>query len=137
MANHPLEASVRHHSGVAIIDLSGEIDGRAEDAMEAAYSKAARRQPTAMLLNFERVTYINSKGIALIVLLLARAQESGHRLFACSLSDHFREIFHITRLSDYIGVCPNENTALDKIQALETNLQAPSERSQPQTRPGY
>jgi anti-sigma B factor antagonist len=127
MVTHPLEASVRHHSGVAIIDLCGEIDGDAEDAMETAYTSAEQENPTAILLNFKRVTYINSKGIALIVLLLARAQKSGHRLLACSLTDHFKEIFDITRLSDYIGVCDNENTALDKVLALGTILQKPPE----------
>lgn len=134
MVAHPLEASVRHHSGVAIIDLCGEIDGNAEDAMETAYASAEQGNPTAILLNFERVTYINSKGIALIVLLLARAQKSGHRLLACSLTDHFQEIFDITRLSDYIGVCPNETTALDKVLALGTTLQKPSEPNQAKAR---
>lgn len=129
MATYPLEANVRYHSGVAIIDLRGEVDADAEDAMQAAYASAEQGDPTAILLNFERVTYINSKGIALIVLLLARAQASGHRLLACSLTDHFQEIFQITRLSDYIGVCPNENTALDKVLTLDVALQAsPAQR---------
>jgi len=131
MATYPLKADVRHHSGVAIIDLRGEIDGDAEDAMQAAYASAEQGDPTAILLNFERVTYINSKGIALIVLLLARAQKAGPRLLACSLTDHFLEIFQITRLSDYIGVCPNENTALGKVLALDTTLHTPPE--QPKT----
>lgn len=133
MVSYPLEATIRHHSGVAIIDLRGELDGGAEDVMDAAYASAEQRNPTAILLNFERVTYINSKGIALIVLLLAQAQKSGHRLLACSLSDHFREIFHITRLSDYIGVCPNENTALDKVLALRATFQGPPEQPQVET----
>jgi anti-anti-sigma factor len=126
MASYPLEVNVRHHSGVAIIDLRGEIDGAAEDAMQAAYASAEQRDPTAILLNFEHVTYINSKGIAVIVLLLAQAQESGQRLLACSLTDHFQEIFQITRLSDYIGICPNESAALDKVLALDTALQIPT-----------
>lgn len=120
MATQPLEATVRHHSGVAIIDLCGEIDGDAEDAMQAAYASAEQASPSAILLNFERVRYINSKGIALIILLLARAQKSGVRLMACSLTDHFSEIFYITRLSDYIGLCPDENSALAKALALDT-----------------
>lgn len=133
MAIHPLKANVRYHSGVAIIDLCGEIDGDAENPMQAAYTSAAQGDPTAILLNFDRVTYINSKGIALIVLLLAQAQKAGHRLLACSLTDHFLEIFQITRLSDYIGVCPNERTALGKVLALDAALQTPPE--QPKAEP--
>jgi len=128
-----LEANVRHRSGVTIIDLRGEIDGVAEDVMEAVYASAEQDNPTAILLNFKRVTYINSKGIALIVLLLAKAQKSGDRLLACSLNDHFREIFDITRLSDYIGVYPNENTALDTVLSLRATFQASSEQPQVET----
>lgn len=128
MPAKPLEASVRYESQVAILDLSGEIDGGAEDVLEAAYASAEQRDPTAILLNFERVTYINSKGIALIVLLLAQARKSHRRLLACDLTEHFQEIFQITRLSDYIGVCPDEQTALDRAAVLEAALQTPPER---------
>jgi len=130
MPAKPLEASVRRQSDVAILDLCGEIDGGAEDILEAAYTSAEQRDPNAILLNFEGVTYINSKGIALIVLLLAQAQRSQRRLLACGLSDHFQEIFQITRLSDYIGICPNEQTALDKIAALGFAPQIPREKYQ-------
>lgn len=133
MAIYPLEASVRHLSGVAIIDLAGEIDGVAENVLETAYTTAEERDPIAILLNFERVTYINSKGIALIVLLLARVQKSNRRLLACGLTDHFREIFQITRLSDYIGLCVNEQTALDRISAQEAIPETSSESDQMET----
>jgi anti-anti-sigma factor len=127
MATYPLKASVRHREGVAIIDLCGELDGVAEDALEATYASAEQQDPTAILLNFKRVTFINSKGIALIVLVLARSRKSGLRLLACGLTEHFQKIFEITRLSEYIGVCSDEKTAVDKVLALGPALQAPSE----------
>jgi len=45
------------------------------------------------------VGYINSTGIALIVGLVARARASHRSLLACNLSEHYVEIFNITRLS--------------------------------------
>jgi len=47
---------------------------------------------------------MNSSGIALIVKLLIQSQRSGRRLAVCGLSDHFVDIFQITRLSDYISI---------------------------------
>jgi anti-anti-sigma regulatory factor len=82
-----LEATVRQEPGVAVIDLTGEINGFVED-------------------------YINSTGIALIVSLLARARASKRRLLACNLSEHYVEIFEITRLSDFISVLPDEESAI-------------------------
>jgi|SRR5215218_6542640 anti-anti-sigma factor len=107
-----LEASVRQEPGVAVIDLNGEINGFAQDALDAAYAEAEGENPETILLNFEDVEYINSTGIALIVSLLARARASKRRLLACNLSDHYVEIFNITRLSDFMNVYPDEESAI-------------------------
>src|SRR3712207_8427636 len=61
-----LEASVRQEPGVAVIYLSGEINGFAQEALDAAYAEAEAESPQTILLNFEGVDYINSTGIALI-----------------------------------------------------------------------
>ena len=65
-----------------------------------------------MVLNFARTDYINSTGIALIVGLLAQARASGIALTACGLSDHYREIFEITRLSDFMTIADDEDAPL-------------------------
>ena len=107
-----LEATVRQEPGVAVIDLTGEINGFAQEALDDSYSEAESSDPGAILLNFEGVDYINSTGIALIVSLLARARASKRRLLACNLSEHYVEIFEITRLPDFISVLPDEKSAI-------------------------
>lgn len=117
MSATQLEAQVRHQPTVSIIQLHGEINGFAEDTLNAAYAEAEARNPDAVLLNFSDVDYINSTGIALIVSLLARARKAQRRLLACGLSEHYVEIFHITRLADYMDVYPDEGTALAQMPA--------------------
>ncbi len=102
---------MRHQQGVAVIDLSGEVNGFADEALSAAYAEAAGRDPAAVVLNFNGVEYINSTGIALIVSLLAQARKSHRRVLAYGLSDHYREIFQITRLDDFMSIYPDESTA--------------------------
>jgi anti-anti-sigma factor len=109
-----LEASVRQEPGGAVLDLRGEINGFGQEALDAAYAEAEKGDPEAILLNFEEVDYINSTGIALIVGLLARARASKRKLLAYGLSDHYVEIFNITRLSDFVGVYPDEESALNE-----------------------
>lgn len=115
------KASVRHVSAdpsttradsVVVIDLRGEINSSAEADMEKACEHATVQNPIAILLNFEGVDYINSTGIALIARLLARAHASGRRLLAYGLSDHYAEIFEITRLAEFIEVHADEASAL-------------------------
>ena len=114
MAVQHLEASVRQEPSVAVLDLRGEINGFGQEALNAAYAEAEKGDPEAIILNFEDVDYINSTGIALIVGLLARARASKRRLLAYGLSDHYVEIFEITRLSDFVGVYPDEESALSE-----------------------
>ena len=108
------EATVRSQSDAAIIDLHGEINAFAEEAINSAYAEAQNQEPETILLNFGDVDYINSTGIALIVGLLARARKSHIRLITYGLSDHYVEIFHITRLSDFMTIASDESSALSE-----------------------
>ncbi|HEX9036907.1 MAG TPA: STAS domain-containing protein [Ktedonobacterales bacterium] len=113
MPIRPFEAQVRREQPRAVIlDLRGEIDASAEDALNAVYAEAEAARPDAIVLNFTDVDYINSTGIALVVGLLARARKQHIPLRACGLSEHYQEIFTITRLADFMGMYDNERAAL-------------------------
>jgi anti-sigma B factor antagonist len=114
-----LEANIRQETDLAIIVLNGEIDGFAEDTLDKAYQEAESTEPQTILLNFSDVNYINSTGIALIVSLLARARKEHRRLAISNLSDHYREIFQITRLADFMSIYPDEKTAREALLKTE------------------
>jgi anti-anti-sigma factor len=107
------EARVRRElPRVAVLELHGEINAFAEASLNAAYDEAEGQHPEVILMNYSDVDYINSTGIALIVSLLARARKNHTRLLACGLSDHYVEIFTITRLADFMNVYADESSAL-------------------------
>jgi anti-anti-sigma factor len=84
------------------IRLGGDIDVAADEELGQAYAKTAEFGARRVTLDFGGVGYINSTGIALIVRLLAEARRDGREVHAVGLSEHYREIFRITRLSDYV-----------------------------------
>ena len=120
MAARTLEVRVRQQPRAAIVDLRGEINAFAEAALNAAYAEAERGAPEVILLNFADVDYINSTGIALIVGLLARARAAHRRLLASGLSEHYVEIFNITRLADFMTVYASEDAALHDVPVGES-----------------
>jgi len=97
-------ADCRMDGDTAVLEMIGEINGQADAALDRAYGAAEAAAPARIVLDFGRVEYINSTGIALIVGLLARARAAHVPLSAVGLSDHYREIFTITRLSDFIDI---------------------------------
>lgn len=98
--------------GVRVIDIAGEITSFSEQEISAGHDEAARGGVEAIILNFEGLEYMNSGGIGLLVTTLIRAQRSGHRLLAYGLSDHYRQIFSLTRLDEAIGIYDDEASAL-------------------------
>jgi anti-anti-sigma factor len=104
MTTRELEATVREDDGVPVIDMTGDVNAAAEPALTAAYAKASEGGPSALVLNFAATDYINSTGIALIVGLLAQARAQGVEVRATGLSEHYREIFEITRLADFMTI---------------------------------
>jgi anti-anti-sigma factor len=112
MAQHLFEARLRHVSGKVIIDLHGEINAFATADLDEAFTQAEASDCPDILLNFADVQYINSTGIALIVGLVSRANKKQRRLVICCLSEHYQEIFRITRLSEYVTIYPSEASAL-------------------------
>ena len=104
MATRELTAAVRERDGVPLIELTGDVDSSAEAPLMAAYSEATSAGAAAVVLDFSTTDYINSTGIALIVSLLAQARTHGVEVRARGLSDHYREIFEITRLADFMTI---------------------------------
>ena len=115
MTNAPFTAHVRSQSDLATIDLAGEINAFAEQELNRAYNEAEALNPARVVLNFSNVDYINSTGIALIVSLLARARKAHRSLVVYGLSDHYVEIFQITRLADFMTIYPDEASALQAV----------------------
>ena len=114
MVTQHLAVSVRWEPAGAVLDLRGEINGFGQETLAATYAEAEKGDPEAIILNFEEVDYINSPGIALIVGLLAKACAAKRRLLAYGLSEHYVEILIITRLSDFVVVYSDEESALSK-----------------------
>jgi anti-sigma B factor antagonist len=110
------ETTTRTMPGAAVIELSGEVDGSAADILTKAYQDAVTGTDLGIVvLDFASVVYINSTGIALIVSILARARAERRKVVASGLSAHYREIFDITRLSDFIELFPDLDHAVSEL----------------------
>ncbi len=113
MTQPNIQIQVRNPAaGVYIFDIEGEINAQAESALMDAYTQANSQGARTIVLNFENLKYMNSSGIGLLVTLLIRVQRQKQRLQVCSLSDHYRQIFELTRLNEAIGIYASESEAL-------------------------
>jgi anti-sigma B factor antagonist len=96
----------------AVIDIQGEINAFAESVLMEAFAQATAGGSRFVLLNFSGLEYMNSSGIGLLVTLLIRANRQKQRLFAYGLTEHYRQIFELTRLNEAILIFSSEAEAL-------------------------
>ena len=103
---------------VSVIDVKGELTAFAEGVLMQAYDQASDGKVRAIVLNFEGLEYMNSSGIGLLVTLLIRVNREKQRLLTYGLSEHYRNIFQITRLDDAINIYDSEEAAVQAVNAL-------------------
>lgn len=94
--------------GVVVIDVSGQLTGQADDELSVAFETAAGTAAPVVALNLADLDYMNSSGIGVLVTLLIRAQRGKRRLAAFGLSEHYREIFRLTRLDEAFEIVDRE-----------------------------
>ena len=97
---------------VSVIDVKGELTAFAEDVLMQAYNQASDGGVRAVILNFEGLEYMNSSGIGPLVTLLIRVNREKQRLLIYGLTEHYRNIFQITRLDDAISIYDSEEEAV-------------------------
>ena len=103
--------TVRPVNGKAsIIDIQGEVTAAAENTLMDAYTQASNAR--AIILNFGGMEYMNSSGIGLLVTLLIRVNRQKQKLLTFGLTDHYKQIFMLTRLNEAIGIHDSEEEAL-------------------------
>jgi len=107
-----LKTNIRRIGSASIIDIQGEVTGFAEGTLMDAYSEASSDGAKAIILNFSDLDYLNSSGIGLLVTMLIRTQRQKQKLIACGLSEHYVEIFKLTRLDEAIGIYSTEAESL-------------------------
>ena len=101
-----------------MIAIRGEVTGFAEEILMDAYSEATDDDSQVIILDFSGLEYMNSTGIGLLVTLLIRTQRQEQRLLACGLSEHYRQIFDLTRLNEAIGIYDSPAEALAAVATV-------------------
>jgi anti-anti-sigma factor len=97
---------------VTILRFEGDIASTSKDAVLGTYQALPKNDVKQVLLDFTKVDYINSSGIALVIQLLIEAANSGQKVSAFGLSAHFVKVFTMVGITKYAGLFPTQAEAL-------------------------
>ena len=78
---------------------------------DATFEELVLRAELPVLLDFTKVDYINSSGIALVIQMLMEANKSGQKIAAFGLTPHFQKVFTMVGITKYASLFPDEAAA--------------------------
>jgi anti-sigma B factor antagonist len=96
-------------SSISVLRFSGDISSTSKDSVLGAWQSVSGEGP--VLLDFSKVEYINSSGIALIIQILMEADKTGRKVAAFGLTPHFQKVFTMVGIGKYAGLHKDEATA--------------------------
>jgi anti-anti-sigma factor len=97
---------------VTVLRFEGDISSASKEAVIGSYQGLSKTAVKTVLLDFTKVEYINSSGIALVIQLLMEAANSGQKVLAFGLSPHFQKVFTMVGITKYAGLFPDQAAAL-------------------------
>lgn len=103
------EVPIENGLAVSVLRFSGDISSGSRDAVVGVYEGLSKKNP--VLLDFSKVDYINSSGIALVIQVMMEANKSGQRVSAFGLTPHFQKVFTMVGITKYATLYPDEAAA--------------------------
>jgi anti-sigma B factor antagonist len=94
---------------ISVLRFSGDISSTSHDALLGTYETVSKSDP--VLLDFSKVDYINSSGIALVIQMLMEANKNGQKIAAFGLTPHFQKVFTMVGITKYASLYPDEGIA--------------------------
>ena len=106
----PTKTKVEQSGGLAVMRFAGDITSTSEEAVLGEY-KSLAAGTTKILLDFTKVGYLNSSGIALVIQLMMAASKVPQKVVCFGLSAHFVKVFTMLGLAKYTTLHPDEAAA--------------------------
>jgi len=94
----------------AVLRFEGDITSHSEEAVLGKY-KALDAGVKKILLDFSKVPYLNSSGIALVIQLLMAASKASQKVVCFGLTAHFVKVFTMLGLAKYTTLHADEGAA--------------------------
>lgn len=94
-----IEIRLKKHGDITIFDIQGDVTSFSEPFFNEAYKNANDQEMSKILLKFYESAYINSRGIAVLIRLLAETKNNDQQVSITGLSGHFQKIFNMVGIS--------------------------------------
>lgn len=99
-------------NGLTVCYVEGEIDINTSPDIKKSFEKILSKKTPNMVVNFSKVTYVDSSGLATLVEILKDMRTYGGKMKLSNLSPKIKSLFEITKLEKLFDIIADEKDAL-------------------------
>jgi anti-sigma B factor antagonist len=110
------QVKIEEQIGGSILQLKGQfIGGEETDKLREALTQAAQQNKNKLIINLEKVTYLNSTALGVLISAHANFVKRGGKIILCNVSKSIENIFVITKLTLVFPICATLDDAIKAI----------------------
>ena len=107
----PATPVLRNHRPNVML-LEGDIDLHVSPAVRESLNEVINKKPERIVIDFSRATFIDSAGVAVLILAMQDVEAYGGEFFLSGLQETLRSIFETSRLERIFRIFPDIDAAL-------------------------
>jgi anti-sigma B factor antagonist len=107
-----MEISVTESGDVRILSFQGNLDTNTSPQAESEINSLIDAGAQKLLVNFEKLDYISSAGLRILLATAKKLKASEGDLKICGLNETVQEVFDISGFATILSVTKTEDEAL-------------------------
>lgn len=98
---------------ISIFDLSGNLLGEKDAGpIYESISKSLENDSKLFVFNLEKLEYINSTGLSVLLTALTKSRNAGGDLVLINMNDSLKKLLDITKLADVFSYASSKEDAI-------------------------
>ena len=110
------QIKTEEHNGITVVRLRGQfIGGEETDDLRKLLNQMAEEKKSALVVDLEKVTYLNSTALGVLISTHANFTKRNSRIALCNISKNIENIFVITKLTLVFDIYPTVDEAIKQL----------------------
>src|SRR5205807_8423525 len=105
-------APALHQDRANVLAIEGDIDLHISPAVTEALNAMIKKKPERIVIDLSRATYIDSAGVAALILAMQDVEAYGGKFFLSGVQETIRLISETSGLDRIVGIFPEVDAAL-------------------------
>jgi anti-sigma B factor antagonist len=105
-------APVLYQDRPNVLPLEGDIDLHVSPVVTESLTEMIKKKPKRIVIDLSRVTYIDSAGIAALIVAMQEVEAYDGKFFLAGVQETLRSIFETSRLDRTFRIFPDVDAAL-------------------------